>query len=87
VERLSYPALVGIHRLPRWLLVVAMVVLLVGGLAAPRPFGPVCLGVVAVFLGWLTYLAWPEGGRGRRGMRVVAMLLAIGATVVRAVGG
>ena len=87
IEGASRPLLVRIHRLPRWLVVIVMVALLSGGMLAPGPIGAACLGVVVVFLAWLTYLAWPEGGAGRQVMRVLALVLAAGAAVLRAVQG
>lgn len=84
VERFSYPILSGLHRQPRWLVVGGLVVLLVAGLLAPKVVAVPALAVAVAFLGWLTYLAWPEIHGSRRLVRVVAFILAIAAVVMRA---
>lgn len=84
VERVSYPILSGLHRQPRWLVVGGLVVLLVAGLLAPKVVAVPALAVAVAFLGWLTYLAWPEIHGSRRLVRVVAFVLAIAAVVLRA---
>lgn len=60
-----------------------LVVLLVGGLLAPKPWGLVFLAVVVALMSWLSYLAWPEGDRTRRTLRLVAVGLGVGALVLR----
>jgi hypothetical protein len=54
VERISYPYLVKLHEVPRWLLVGSLVALLLGGVLAPRWIGAACLLVVVAFFSWLT---------------------------------
>ncbi|HEY6740111.1 MAG TPA: DUF6703 family protein [Actinopolymorphaceae bacterium] len=83
VARLSRPALVWLYHRPRWLLAGMTTALVVVGLAAPRPWGPICLGLVAFLLAWLAYLSWPDGDRGRRVIRLVMVGLALGAFVLR----
>jgi uncharacterized protein DUF6703 len=83
VERASYPFVLRLHRMPRWLVTVALAALLVAGLLAPSPYGPVCLGVVVALMAWLTYLAWHQGDRGRRVIRVVALALGCAALILR----
>src|SRR5690606_6176458 len=70
IARASYPWLVRIHRVPRLLLVATLLALLIAGILAPRWIGTACLVIVLAFLAWLTYLAWPEGDRGRRVLRM-----------------
>jgi hypothetical protein len=84
VERVSYPILSALHRQPRWLVVGGLVVLLVVGLLAPKPFAVPALAVAVAFLGWLTYLAWPEVQGNRRALRIVAFTLAVAAVILRA---
>jgi hypothetical protein len=81
--RASYPFVLRLHRMPRWLVTAALAGLLVAGLLAPRPYGPVCLGVVVALMAWLTYLAWHQGDRGRRVIRLVALALGCAALVLR----
>jgi hypothetical protein len=59
---------------------------LLGGLLAPVPWGPVLLGVVALFLAWLLVLAWPALDAGGRALRAGVVALAIAATIARALG-
>lgn len=87
VERVSYPYLVKLHEIPRWLLVGSLVVLLLGGVLGPRWVGTACLAVVVAFFGWLTYLAWPEGGPARKALRVGALAVAVGAALIRLTTG
>jgi hypothetical protein len=66
-------------RLPRWLPLVVLAALVVGGLFTGGALGAVLLVVVAAFAGWLAVLGWdhlPAGGRLLRGL-VVLVLLAV----------
>lgn len=77
VNQRSYAALTRLHALPRWTVPVATVVLVFVGLYAGPILGGLCLLMVAAFLGWLAYLAWPKlGGAGRLGRCLVLGLLA-----------
>jgi hypothetical protein len=62
---------------------VGLAALLVAGLLAPVPYGPICLAVVVALMAWLTYLAWHEGDPSRRVIRVVALALGGAALVLR----
>lgn len=79
VERRSLPALTWLTRRPSWLLPLASVLLLLGGLLVPPAAGVPLLLVLAALLGWLTYLSWPKVAGGGRLMRVavVAGLVAL----------
>ncbi|MGH3486589.1 MAG: DUF6703 family protein [Actinopolymorphaceae bacterium] len=82
VERVSYPLLVRLHTLPRWLVALIPVALLLGGLTAPWPYSSVCLAALVVVMGWVAYLAWHHGDRLRKVIRVVALGLAVVALVL-----
>jgi hypothetical protein len=82
VEKASYALLVRLHALPRWLVALIPVALLLGGLAAPRPYNSACLAVLVLMMGWVAYLAWHHGDRLRRGFRAVALALAVVALVL-----
>lgn len=69
--------------MPRWMVTIGLAALLVAGLLAPAPYGPVCLGVVVALMAWLTYLAWHEGDRSRRVIRLVALALGGAALAMR----
>lgn len=86
VERVSYPLLVRLHALPRWIVTGALAAILVAGLLAPSPYGPICLAVVVLLMAWLTYLAWHHGDRTRRTIRIAALALGVVALVLRLLG-
>jgi len=80
VERFSARPLVFLTQMPRWVLLVVVLGLLVSGFAVPGPIGAVCLLLVAIFLGWLAYLSWPNinaSGRAGRVVAVVCMLVIV----------
>ena len=66
-------------RLPRWFVAAAMAVLVVTGLAVPGPAGAACLLVIALFLGWLLALSWPVVGGSARALRLLVVLMLVGA--------
>jgi hypothetical protein len=86
LERASSPLLTRLTRAPRWLVGVVSAAVLLGGLVAPLPWGPLLLGLVALFLGWLLLLAWPALDAGGRAIRAAVVVLALAATIGRAVG-
>jgi hypothetical protein len=61
-------------------------VVLLGGLLAPLPWGPVLLGVVALFLAWLLALAWPRLDARGKALRADVVVLMVAAAVLRALG-
>jgi hypothetical protein len=80
VERRSYPLLARLARMPK----VAPALLLLGvtmaGLLLEPPLGTACLLLVALFVGWLTYLSWPATRGSARLLRLVLLaLIAAGA--------
>ncbi|AYY14055.1 hypothetical protein EF847_16465 [Actinobacteria bacterium YIM 96077] len=78
---MSYPVLLGLTRLPKWLLGVVTAGLLLGGLLAPPPWAPLLLGFVIAFLTWLLVLAWPRLGPTPRLIRM-AVIGALAAAVI-----
>jgi hypothetical protein len=86
LERASSSLLVRLTRAPRWLVGLVPAVVLLGGLLAPVPWGPLLLGVMAVFLGWLLVLAWPALDGAGRALRAGVVALTIAATIARALG-
>jgi hypothetical protein len=84
VERASAPVLLWLSSRPRFLLPLLVAVLLIGGLAAPAPYGLPLLLVLTALLGWLSYLSWPAlDGRAR--LLRTAMLGLIGVAVAQRV--
>jgi hypothetical protein len=86
LERTSLPLITRLHRAPRWLVGALPGVLLLAGLLAPAPVGPVILGVVTLFLGWLLALSWPRLAARPRLLRTVIVLLLAAFVVARATG-
>lgn len=87
VERRSTPALVRLRTLPPAAPFLVMLVLVLGGLFAPPFVGAVLLALVALVLGWLTYLAWPVLPGNGRLLRVVAVAVAAVGIVLRLANG
>jgi hypothetical protein len=70
--------LVLLSRLPRWAILVAVVVIVVAGLSVPGVAGAVLLAALAALLGWLLALAWPVLGPGARLYRIATIALVLG---------
>lgn len=90
LERRSYPVLVSLTRVPRWLLVVLMAVCMVTGLMLSDGLawlGALLLLVVAFFLGWLLALSWPVIGPGSRALRLLTVVALAGIAVLKATSG
>ena len=77
VEHLSRPALARLTRLPKPAVPVATVALLAVGVVAPPTVGLVALTLVALFVAWLTILAWPAVNMGGRLVRVAMVGLVV----------
>lgn len=89
LERQSAPWLLMLHRLPRFVIPVLLAALLFGGLVLSDQWawlGAIMLGIITLFIAWLSALAWPvlkPGSRLARGLLVVALA---GVTVLKALG-
>ena len=89
LEAKSYPLLVTLQRVPRWVMVVLPAVLLFGGLIQTGSLawlGGIMLLLVAVFLGWLLLLSWPVLTVGSRAVRLVTVVAVIGIAVYKFMG-
>ncbi|MEV4093193.1 DUF6703 family protein [Streptosporangium saharense] len=73
VEQRSAAPLVFLFQLPRWILPVALVVLLLAGFAVPSFLGGLAVLPVAGFVGWLAYMSWPSLGVKGRILRVALL--------------
>jgi len=78
-ERFSAPLLLRLAALPRWSLVVGLVVLVVAGLLLPGWPGAVVLVVLAALLAWLAALGWSRYTPVAALLRVVTVLLVLSA--------
>jgi prepilin signal peptidase PulO-like enzyme (type II secretory pathway) len=85
VEHASYPLLERLNRVPRPVAVAVLVVLLLVGLFAPRPWGGIAFLAVAAVLAWFLYLTWQRLTLPERLMRLAVLLLTTAVAVVRLV--
>jgi hypothetical protein len=78
-----------LQRLPRWLVVISMALLLFFGLIQTGNLtwlGGIFLLIVAMFLGWLLVLAWPILGGTARFVRVVVVAAVVGLAILKFAG-
>ena len=75
-----------LHAMPRWTIPLATVVLVFVGLFAGPIIGGLCLLVLAAFLGWLAYLAWPKLKRRDRLIRLLVLGMLTGVAVAQLSG-
>ena len=64
-----------LSRQPKLVIPVVSVVLLIGGLALPNPYGVICLVLLLLLVGWLSYLSWPAVEGTARLVRIVLLAL------------
>ncbi|TDD80806.1 hypothetical protein E1293_19885 [Actinomadura darangshiensis] len=86
VERRSAAPVVFLHRMPRWVLLVAVFVLLVIGMAGSGWVAAAGLLVLAVALAWFAYLNWPALDGSGRILRIVALAILVGFALGRGIG-
>lgn len=86
VASASVGMILRLHRLPRWLLIVAPLALLLLGLLLPYAWAGIFVLVLAAFFGWLVLLSWPRLPSGARVARIVVVLLLIGAAFAKFTG-
>lgn len=86
LEKRSAAPLMALNSLPRWVIPVTMGLLLLGGLWLVGPLawvGAILMIVVALFVLWLTALAWPVLTPGSRVMRVVILAALTGIIILK----
>jgi hypothetical protein len=71
---------------PKWLVGGLIAAILLTGLLAPSPWGPIAMSLVTLFLVWLLLLAWPVLDTQRRAVRTVVALGAAAMVFFRATG-
>ncbi len=89
LERFSYPLLLAMQRVPRWLVVILMATCLFLGLIQSGSLawlGGILLLLVALFLGWLVTLSWPVISPGSRILRVVVVAAIVGIAILKFLG-
>ena len=77
VERHSAAPLVFMFQLPRWIMPVALVLLLLVGFALPDWRGALAVLPVLGFVSWLAYMSWPSLGVKGRLLRVALVTFLI----------
>lgn len=70
--------LVLLSRLPRWVILIGVVVVTLAGLWVPGAAGAVLLVALAGLLGWLLVVAWPVLSPGPRLYRCATIGLVLG---------
>ena len=85
LQRRSVPVLRWLSR-RRWVLPTVTAVLLLAGLSAPRPVGPVLLVLLVVLLAWLSGLSWPVLSPAGRVLRGVVLALLVATVTLRSLG-
>lgn len=89
LQRLSLPLLTRLTRLPKWLIVVMLAVLLVLGMIQTGSLawlGALLLGILTLFFLWLLVLSWPAIPASGRMLRAIVVVALAGATVLKATG-
>ena len=89
LERASYPLLLRLRQIPRWIMVVLPGVLLFAGLVMPSSLawlGGLLLALVGVFLGWLLLLSWPVLGASSKLLRLIVIVAVFGIAFFKAMG-
>jgi hypothetical protein len=86
VERRSAAPVVFLHRMPRWVLLLAVFALLVVGMAGTGWVAAAGLLVLAAALAWFAYLNWPALDGSGRILRLAALAVLVGFALGRGIG-
>ncbi len=89
LERISAPWLVTLHQMPRWVVPIALAVMLFVGLLLSGDWGwlgAIFLVIIGLFVTWLTALSWPILTGSSRLVRVVVAVVLFGLAVLKALG-
>ncbi|GAB3579550.1 hypothetical protein GCM10027579_05140 [Calidifontibacter terrae] len=82
IEHASFPVLQALSRVPQLVLAgIALVLVILGGVFG-GVLGALLILIVAVFVGWTTYLTWPGLDRSVRLMRGATFFLLIALAMV-----
>jgi hypothetical protein len=83
VESASLPVVTRLAGWPRWAPFLLILGFMVAGVIIPT-YGWILISIVAVFLTWLLYLAWPRLSAVDRLMRFAVIAIVIVAAITRA---
>ncbi|MFM1966568.1 MAG: hypothetical protein RL134_2293 [Actinomycetota bacterium] len=89
LQRASLPLLSRLTRMPKWLIVVLLAVLLVLGMVQTGSLawlGALILGLLALFFLWLLVLSWPVIPPSGRLLRAIVVVALAGVAVLKALG-
>lgn len=89
LQRISLPLLTRLSRMPKWLLVVGLAVLLVLGMVQTGSLawlGALILGLLTLFFLWLLVLSWPAIPPSGRMLRAIVVVALAGVTMLKAMG-
>lgn len=84
LRRRSATFFLYLHQLPRWVPLVVLPALLIGGLALPGVPGAALLAVLA-FLLWFAFMASPVRAAGHHLVRLAVPLILLGVAIVKLV--
>lgn len=84
VERRAAAPLVFLYQLPRWIVPVALLLVLFAGFGLPGWAGAAALLVLAAVLGGFAYLSWPDLAARGRLLRAAAVVLLIVLAIAQA---
>ena len=83
IETASLPTVKAISGLPRFVPVLVVLALMIGGIVI-KGWGWILICIVMVFLAWMLYLGWPRLTSSEKLLRSVILLLTAGVTLTRA---
>jgi hypothetical protein len=86
IETASRTPLMRLSAAPRWAVFLVFLGLAVGAGLAPGVWGAVCALVLAGFLSWLLFLAWPQLPTRSRAIRAIVIAILFAAVVVKLTG-
>jgi TRAP-type mannitol/chloroaromatic compound transport system permease large subunit len=84
-ERSSLPWLLRLAAVPRWALVVVVLVAAILGLLLPGIGGALVLLGAVTLAAWLTAISWPVLRPGQRAARILILLLFLADAVIKVV--
>jgi hypothetical protein len=82
-QRFSRSLLMLLSRIPRWLLLVVVLGLTMGGLLLENALGGLMLLVLALFMAWLAVIGWPRLSPMSRLLRLLVVGLILYASFTR----
>lgn len=83
IETASLPLIKAMAGWPKWAPFLLILGLMVAGVLVPT-YGWILIALVAVFLTWLFYLAWPRLTSTDRLMRFAVIAIVVVAAITRA---